>query len=269
MKKLNIALLLVVIGTAVYLSVLSPGAMQAAQAQFLSFLSPFLRTGSAVKEQIGSMGKGLKTLDEIEAENRKLNEINRELLTTNNLLREIEAENNRLRLALEYRERSVFRLLPARIISRDASTWWNTVKINRGFEDGVETDQPVLTEIGLVGKTTTVAKNESIVVLITDETCRVAAKVEGTREQGILSGMRIQESGTMGQLQLNFLTKNAGLEVGQKVYSAGVSNGVFPSGIFIGIVKDFRTRPLDGQALVEPAVDISQTDDVFVVVGAK
>ncbi len=269
MKKLNIALLLAVIGLAVYLSVLSPADMQMMQGKFLSVLAPFLRTGSAVQEQLGSMGQGLKTIDELESENRKLNEANRELLTTNNLLREIEGENNRLRLALEYRERSVFRLLPARIISRDASTWWNTVKINRGFEDGVETDQPVLTEVGLIGKTTTVTKNESIVILITDETCRVAAKVEGTREQGILSGMRIQESGAMGELQLNFLTKNAAIEAGQKVYTAGVSSGVFPSGILIGKVKEFRIRPLDGQALVEPAVDISQTEDVFVVVGAK
>ncbi len=269
MKKLNIILILVAVAVAIYLSTFSAVDMQRLQGAFLSFLSPFLRTGTAVQEQLGSMGEGLKTLDQLEAENRKLNEENRELKTTNNLLREIEAENNRLRLALEYRERSVFRLLPARIIGRDASTWWNTVKINRGFEDGVEADQPVLTEVGLVGKTTTVAKNESIVVLITDETCRVAAKIEGTREQGILSGMRIQDSSTMGIMQLNFLTKNAVLEPGQRVYTAGVSNGVFPSGILIGNVKEFRTRPLDGQALVEPAVDLTVTEDVFVVVGLK
>lgn len=269
MKKLYIALLLAVLVLAVYLSVLPTASQQSLQGTFLSFLAPFLRTGTAVQEQIGSMGKGLKTLDEIEADNRKLTEVNRVLLTTNNLLREMEGENNRLRLALEYRERSVFRLLAARVISRDASTWWNTVKINRGFEDGIETDQPVLTDVGLVGKTTTVTKNETIVVLITDETCRVAAKVEGTREQGILSGMRVQDSGSAGILQLNFLTKNATLEPGQKVYTAGISNGVFPSGILIGTIKEFRTRPLDGQALVEPAVDISQTEDVFVVVGAK
>ncbi len=269
MKKINIALLLAVLALAVYFSAQSASDTQSLQAKFLSFLAPFLRTGTAVQEQLGSMGKGLKTLDEVEADNRRLNEVNRELLTTNNLLREIEAENNRLRLALEYRARSVFRLLPARVIARDASTWWNTIKINRGFEDGIETDQPVLTEVGLIGKTTTVAKNECLVVLITDETCRVAAKIEGSKEQGIVSGMRIQETGTNGTLQMNFLSKNATIEPGQKVYTAGISNGVFPSGILIGTVREFRTRPLDGQALVDPAVDISQTSDVFVVVGAK
>lgn len=269
MKHLNIVLIVIVLGAAAYFSSLSGADMQGLQARFLSFLSPFLRTGSAVQEKIGSMGEGLKTLDELDVENRKLLEENKELRTTNNLLREIEAENNRLRLALAYRERSVFRLIPARVISRDASTWWNTIKINRGFEDGVETDQPVLTDVGLVGKVTTVSKNEAIVVLVTDETCRVAAKIEGTREQGILSGMRLQPNAAVGELQLNFLSKNATLEAGQKVYTAGVTNGVFPSGILIGEIKEFRTRPLDGQAIVEPAVDLSRTEDVFVIVGAK
>ena len=269
MRKLYIALVLAVLVFAGYLSTWSPAAMQSLQAKLLTVLSPFLRTGNAVQEKIGSMGEGLKTLDQLDVENRRLKEQNKVLLTTNNLLREIESENNRLRLALEYRERSVFKLLPARIISRDASTWWNTVKINRGFEDGVESDQPVLTEIGLVGKTTTVAKNESIVVLITDETCHVGAKVEGTREQGILSGLRFQEGSTAGLLQLNFLAKNAMLKAGAKVTTAGVSNGVFPAGILLGTVKEFRVRPLDGQAIIEPAVDLSVAEDVFVVVGVK
>ncbi len=269
MKKLNIALVLLVVGLAVYFSTLPPAEMQAWQGRLLSVFAPFWKTGTAVQEQLGSVGQGLKTLDELEIENRKLNEENRELRTTNNLLREMEAENNRLRLALEYRDKSVFRLLPARVIARDSSTWWNTVKINRGFQDGVQSDQPVLTDVGLVGKTTTVARNESIVVLITDETCRVAAKVEGTREQGIVSGLRVQRADTIGELQLNFLSKNANLEAGQKVYTAGVSNGVFPSGILIGTVKEFVARPLDGQAILEPAVDLSFAEDVFVVIGAR
>ena len=67
------------------------------------------------------------------------------------------------------------------------------MRINRGFEDGVEPDQPVLTDVGLVGKTTTVSKNESIVLLISDESCKVASKVEGSNERGILSGRRIGE----------------------------------------------------------------------------
>ena len=79
-------------------------------------------------------------------------------------------------------------------MTRDSSTWWRTVTINRGKEDGIEGDMPVVTDEGLVGKTTTVGNNISVVLLLSDENCRVAASVEGTREQGIVSGERVRGS---------------------------------------------------------------------------
>ncbi len=269
MNRLNVIIVLVILAVAVAISALGSNTMQKLQSGFLGLVSPFLKTGSAVQQQLGAVGQGLKTLDQLEEENEKLATENKDLKTTNQILRDIEAENNKLRAALEYKQRSVFKLIPARVISRDASTWWNTVKINRGFEDGIDSDEPVLTDVGLVGKTTTVGKNESIVLLITDEICKVAAKAEGSREQGILSGQRIQDSGTSGEMQLNFLSKTADLQAGQKIYTAGVSGGVFPSGILLGTVKSFKARALDGQAIVEPALDLSSVEDVFVVVGAK
>jgi len=273
MSRLNVILVIIVIIGAVIISSFGVTAMQRLQAGFLSIISPFLKTGSAVQRQIGAMGEGLKTLDQLERENEQLKAENQELRASNQIFRDLEAENSKLRSALEYRKRSIFRLLPARIISRDASAWWSTVRINRGFEDGVEPDQPVLTDVGLVGKTTTVAKNESIVLLISDESCKVASKVEGSNERGILSGRRIGEGEVPTEMQLNFLSKKANLQPGQKVFTEGVakgsSTGVFPSGIFLGTVKSFQARPLDGQAIVEPAVDLSTVEDVFVVVGAK
>jgi rod shape-determining protein MreC len=269
MNKFNIALLSAALALGVILSTLSPGVMQSMQAGLLTILSPFIRTGSAVQENLGSVGNRLKTLDELEVENRRLSLENRELKAANSLLRGLEEENNRLRLSLDFRARSSYILLPARIISRDSGTWWNTVRINRGFEDGVESDQPVLTESGIVGRTATVSKNEAIVVLITDESCRVAAKIEGTREQGIVTGFRVQEKGGEGFLQMNFLSKNAEISEGQEVITAGVAHGSFPPGLLIGKVKEFTRRALDGQAIVEPAVNLNSTEDVFVILRKK
>ena len=266
MNRLNMALVVAVLAVAIYFSTISPGAMQSMQSSFMSLLSPFLRTGSAVQENLGSVGRRLQTL---EVENKKLSVENRELRAENNLLNELEAENNRLRMALDFRERSSFKLMPARIIARDSSTWWNTIRVNRGFEDGVEADMPVVTDLGVVGKTTTVSKNESIVVLITDETCRIAAKIDGTREQGIITGLRIQEKAAEGLLQMNFLSKSAKISPTQQVLTAGVAHGSFPPGLVIGRVKEFRLRALDGQAIVEPAVNLASVEDVFVLIGKK
>jgi rod shape-determining protein MreC len=126
---------------------------------------------------------------------------------------------------------------------------------------------PVVTDEGLVGKTTTVSNTISIVLLVTDENCKVAASVEGTREQGIVSGERVA-GGLTPLLDLNFLSKQANLQPGQKAYTSGVG-GVFPSGLLIGTVKSFRVRELDGQAQLTPAVDLSHLEDVFVVTGRK
>ena len=122
------------------------------------------------------MRSGLKSLDELERENAALRVENRSLKATNQALRDVEHEVNRLRHALNYRERSLFKLVPAEIVARDSSTWWRTVTINRGKQDGIERDMPVVTDEGLVGKTTTVSANISVVLLVSDENCRVAAK---------------------------------------------------------------------------------------------
>ncbi|MFY8215185.1 MAG: rod shape-determining protein MreC, partial [Chthoniobacterales bacterium] len=211
--------------------------------------------------------QGLKTLDQLETDNRRLTTENMELRASNQILRDMEVENNRLRAAMDFRERSMFRLVAARVITRDASTWWNTIKINRGFEDGVEAESTVITDIGIVGKTTTVSKNEAIVMLITDENCKIGAYAEGSREKGIVSGMRVQNA-QEPELQMNFLSKNANLQPGQKIYSQGVG-AVFPSGLLVGTVKSFRQRELDGQAILTPAVDFSTLSDAFVIVGEK
>jgi rod shape-determining protein MreC len=211
--------------------------------------------------------KGLKTLEELERENAELRTDNRALNATNQALRDVEREVNRLRLALAYRERSVFKLVPAEIVTRDSSTWWRTITINRGKRDGIEGDMAVVTELGLVGKTTTVSDAISIVLLVSDENCRVSVNVEGTREQGIASGERVV-GGLTPMLDLNFLSKQANLQPGQKVYTSGVG-GVFPSGLLLGTVKEYKVRELDGQARLTPAVDLVKLEDVFVITGRK
>jgi rod shape-determining protein MreC len=237
------------------------------QAGFYKVISPFLSSGSGIKKQLTSVSSGLQTLEELEKDNASLKVENRSLKATNQALRDVEHEVNRLRQALAYRERSLFRLVPAEILTRDSSTWWRTITINRGKNDHIEPDQPVVTDEGLVGKTATVGDNVTIVLLISDENCKVACTVEGTREQGIVSGERVTGSVTP-MLDLNFLSKQANLNPGAKVYTSGVG-GVFPSGLLVGVIQSFKVRELDGQARVTPAVDLSHLEDVFVVTGRK
>src|SRR6201993_5071799 len=267
MSRTNIIALLIFGAVLGYFLSFGPDMTQKFKSGVYQLVAPFLTSGSGLKKQITSVSTGLKSLDQLEHENSALQVENRELHATNQGLRDVEHEVNRLRHALNYRERSVFKLIAAEIVARDSSTWWRTVTINRGKRDGIEIDMAVVTAEGLVGKITTVSDSISVVLLVTDENCKVASSVEGTREQGIVSGERVS-GGLAPLLDLNFLTKQANLQPGQKAYTSGVG-GAFPSGLLLGTVKSYKVRELDGQAKLAPAVDLSQLEDVFVVTGRK
>jgi len=267
MRRFNTLALVIFLVAVGALLALGPSGTKKLQGQFLDVIAPFLSHGTEFEKTITAVRVGLASLDKLEADNKRLTIRNKELQAVNSTLRDLETENKRLRKALEYRERASFQLVPARIIARDASTWWKSVKIDRGTEDGIESDMPVLTENGLVGKTTTVGKHAATVLLISDENCKVAAGIEGTREQGIVGGERAPGS-SMPPVSMRFLSKLANLQPGQKVYSSGVG-GVYPSGIIIGEVREFKVRELDGYASIVPAVDLTTLEDVFVVLGKK
>ena len=91
--------------------------------------------------------------------------------------------------------------------------------------------------------------------------------VENSREQGIVRGERTS-SNSIPQISLNFLSKQAALVSGQKVHTSGVG-GVFPPGVLIGAVREYKVRELDGYATIVPAVDLTTLEDVFVVVGNR
>ena len=267
MSRTNIIALLIFGAILGYFLTFGPETTRKFKSGVYGLLAPFLSGGSGLQKQITSVRTGLKSLEQLERENATLQVDNRALRATNQALRDVEHEVNRLRHALNYRDRSVFKLIATEVMTRDSSTWWRTVTINRGKRDGIEADMPVATDEGLVGKTTTASDNIAVVLLVSDENCKVAASVEGSREQGIVSGERVIE-GLNPVLNLNFLSKQADLKPGQKVYTSGVG-GVFPSGLLIGVVKTFRVRELDGQAQLTPAVDLSHLEDVFVVTGRK
>ena len=181
MSRTSIIALLIFGAILGYFLSFGPNTTRKFKAGVYQLLAPFLTSGSGLKKQITSVRTGLKSLEELEHENAALAGREPELRATNQSLRDVEHEVNRLRHALELS--GALRLQawsPAEVIARDSSTWWRTVTINRGKEDGIETDMPVVTDEGLVGKTTTVSDNISVVLLVSDENCRVAASVEGS-----------------------------------------------------------------------------------------
>ena len=135
-----------------------------------------------------SLGIGLdsKAL-EIEARAQQ-DEIGR-LRLIESRFRELESENANLRHALNFAKATKFEVVTARITRRQPTTWWQTVEIDRGENAKIGTQLPVLCNEGLVGQIDQTRPDRATVILLTDEKCQVSAKVEGTPEVGIVSGL--------------------------------------------------------------------------------
>src|SRR5262245_21607451 len=174
MSRTNIIALLIFGAILGYFLSFGPATTQKFKSGVYQLLAPFFTGGSGLKKQLTSVRTGLKSLEQLERENSNLQVENRELKATNQGLRDAENEVNRLRHALNYRERSVFRLIAAEIVARDSSTWWRTVTINRGKRDGIDIDMPVGTDAGLIGKITSVGGRVRGVLLVTVQNARRA-----------------------------------------------------------------------------------------------
>src|SRR6266566_6895261 len=89
------------------------------QSGLFQWISPLLRTGASVQQELGGVQGGLKRLDELERENQELRLQNEQLRASNLLFKNLESEVNRLNRALGFREKSAFKLLSASILSRE------------------------------------------------------------------------------------------------------------------------------------------------------
>jgi rod shape-determining protein MreC len=267
MKPFNLIALLLFLGGAVWVLTRSERAVREFQATYYTAVSPFLKSGSALETKAREFlsevdhSKALKTeLDAIRGEIGRLRIIE-------SRFRDLEKENAQLRHALDFKKATNFDVVAAQIIRRHPTTWWQTVEIDAGSNSGIGTQLSVLSNEGLVGKIDRIDKggNRASVLLVTDEKCQVSARVEGTPEVGILSGQRGRFEAPL--LRLRFLSKDASLRPGARVFTTG-RGGIFQSNILIGTIESVEKGPLDSEALVRPSVNFEDLDTVFVVLTA-
>lgn len=264
MRTLNIIAFLVFLAGGAAVLLLDTEVTRSIQGRVMGIFSPFIHASSTMSSTTKEVMSPNVDPRELMRENERLRLEVQKLRITTQRHDDLLAENNKLRRLVGYKENAPFKnLVAARVMKRSASTWWNTLIIDKGSNDGVQVDSPVITDVGLVGKVFRVAPQMAEVTLLTDETCRVAASVEGTREKGILSGERAGLE-ARPDLKLRFLGRNAPIMPGASVYSTG-DGRVFPPGVLLGKVKRFENGEISGEAVVESAVDFSIVEDVFVL----
>ncbi len=180
-------------------------------------------------------------------------------------LRENEAQLNLLAGLLSWaRTQPDNTYLAANVIGRDPSPFVSYVILDRGSDDGVARDMPVVTENGLVGRVVEVTASACKVQLVIDASSAVNARLQKSRDEGVVIGQ------IAGGLQMQFLSQQAQVQPGDLVVTSGLG-GNYPAGIVLGSVSAIEKQDYEvlQQADLTTAVDFNRLEIVLIIVNFK
>ena len=171
---------------------------------------------------------------------------------------QLERENRRLRGLLGLSSGNAA-ALPAPVIARDPSGWWQQLLIGRGSLQGVRQGAAVLAPGGLIGRVASVTPTTATVRLLTDPGSRVGVWLGRSRHSGLLSGI-----GTARPV-LRFLEKDPDVRPGDVVYTSPASTLV-PPNLPVGVIQtlDEAADPAP-EALVQLIAPVDAVDWVQVL----
>lgn len=176
------------------------------------------------------------------------------------------AENERLKALLSLSEQSEIKPVPARVIARDPSVWFNTITINRGSSSGIEVNMPVVTAGGIVGRVITVGPWASQVMLITDEKAGAGAVVGQLGQSGALGSVRGRADLGVALIEMRYVSGLEKVEVNDYVMTTG-QDGIYPPGLTVGRVVDVKsgTATQAHQILIQPGAQLDHLEEVAVL----
>lgn len=266
MRRANLIALLIFVGLLAWVFSLDTRRTRGIQETISGLFSPFTRAGAVVQEKATAPAEqNLRPAAELQAENERLAQEVARLRIYEQQVARMQNELNELNSYFNFKNRHRFKLTAARIIVRRNSAWYRQATIDKGSADGIAEGLPVIVPDGLVGRVAKVFKNESEILFITDELCKVGAQIEGTRERGILQGVRVSPD-KRPDLRLLFLSRDVGDSLkGRKVYTMP-EYITFPPNILLGTIVDFRAGDASTEAIVQPAVrNLDSLKYVFVM----
>jgi rod shape-determining protein MreC len=176
------------------------------------------------------------------------------------------AENERLKALLGLSEQLNIESIPARVIARDPSVWFNTITINRGSSSGVEMNMPVVAAGGIVGRIITVTPWASQVMLITDVKAGAGAVVGQLGQSGALGSVRGRADLGVALIEMKYVSGLEKVEVNDTVMTTG-QDGIYPPGLNVGRVVEVKngTATQAHQILIQPGAQLDHLEEVAVL----
>lgn len=178
-------------------------------------------------------------------------------------------ENIKLKNLLNLSHTKETEVVYANIIIREPVHWYQGVIINKGSNDGLTENLPVLfvdnNGIACVfGRISKVYTTTAEIALITNSLSSIVVKINNEQTDCLLEGADMQ------YLKLSYIPDNAELNVGDEVVTSKISS-VFSNDIPIGKIVDITKTPYNeySEVLVQPYFQTQSISEVAVLLPKK
>ena len=142
----------------------------------------------------------------------------------------------RLQVLLDFKEKFISKTVAAQVIATSGTEQSRLITIDKGSNDHIKPDMPVITPDGIVGKIKEVFPLSSQVLLINDHDSGAGVILESSRLQGIVKGT------SLGELQINDIMSDEKVEPGERVITSG-GDRIYPKGYTVGTVIGVHAGP--------------------------
>jgi len=238
----------------------SPGRSSLLEKGVAAAAYPFVRAVDAFASTARGVWEGYIFMVGLARDNDRLTSDNGRLVLENTRLKEELARGRRLDALASLKETAASPSIPARVIGRDASSWFSSIWVSAGEGTGVRKNMPAIAPGGLVGKVVAPFGSSSRVMLVTDPASSVSCVLQRSRDTGILAG-----NGT-ALCSLRYVGRDADVKVGDMVVTSGL-DGVFPADLPVGRVKKV-SKESSGYFLdvrVAPSADLMHLEELLVI----
>lgn len=194
-----------------------------------------------------------KKLEVLSSENLRLS-------LENQVLKVHETENIRYREFLNFKRRESLDFVGADVISKGVTANMSSIIINRGSNDGVSKNLPVLSSNGVIGKITAVSNSSSEVQLISDVNFRLSVKIAPDEVEGIMRWIREDIC------EIVELKKISDIEIGDIVLTSNLSI-YFPPNLPVGEVVSIFEKSDSSNRIVRMKLfsDLTTINQLFVL----
>ncbi len=222
---------------------------------------PFEWIGSRSADALNGFVSVFTEYDRLTEENAALKEQIKDLENEKYDNEILQQENEWLKEYLDMvDEHPNFMLTDDRVISREAGNYATVITLDRGWAHGIKRNMPVITEDGVFGYVKEAGLDWCKVVSIVETTSSVGAYTDRTGARGVVKGDVDLRAGGTCVMQY---TKDADIRIGDRVYTAGGAESLYPSGLLIGEIVSIEADDAGLQVEIQPAVDFTDPDALF------